>query len=200
MKKLVFKLIFLASLFLPFYKSVHAQKLKFLIPDGVIVQHAGSIGYFSGGINYNLFKRKKGNLDILYGFVPADKGGAFSTLSTKFSFQPFEIRINKWITLFPVSPGAFLNYMIGNDFDLTWSNEQYPGGYYYWSEALRAHISISNEVKFHSKKSSEKKLQSLALYYEINTNDAYLVNYVQNSGTISLSDIFFGGFGLRVKF
>jgi hypothetical protein len=200
MKKLVFKLITSFFTALTFVSPSKAQKLKFLIPDGVLAQHAGSIGYFSGGITYDLFKNKRGNLDILYGFVPANKGGAFSTLSTKFSYQPFEIKINKSIALYPVNPGAFLNYMISNDFNLTWPDGQYPRSYYYWSEALRAHLFFSNEIRFKLNQNNKNSIRNLSLYYEINTNDAYLVNFFQNNNTISIGEIFKSGFGLRVKF
>ena len=200
MKKLVFKFITSFFAIVILVSSTKAQKLNFLIPDGVLAQHAGSIGYFSGGINYDLFKNKRGNLDFLYGFVPANKGGAFSTLSSKFSYQPFEIKINRWIELYPANPGAFLNYMISNDFNLTWPDGQYPRSYYYWSEALRAHLFFNNEIKFKLNQTNKNNIKSLSFYYEINTNDAYLVNFFQNNNSISIGEIFKSGFGLRMKF
>lgn len=177
-----------------------AQKLKFLIPDGAVLQHAGSIGYMSGGISYDLFKNKRGSLDLLYGYLPESKGGAFSTVSTKLKYRPFVINISKSLTFYPFNPGTFISYMVNKDFDLTWDKNQYPKGYYYWSEALRLHLSFSNELKLNTLASNSSKIKSVALYYELNTNDVYIINYVQNKTYLSITDIFKAGIGIRASF
>ena len=194
------KITFLLVLF-GFSIESRAQKLKFLIPDGAVAQYAGSIGYASVGANYDLFKNKKGSLDIFYGYLPKNKGGPFSTVTTKFAYRPFVIKANQWLTFYPLNPGTFISYTVNKDFDLTWDKDQYPYLYYYWSEALRFHISFSSEVKFKTQKmSSNKKLNALSIYYEINTNDVYLINYVQNKRYLSITGIFKAGIGIRAKF
>ncbi|OAQ39946.1 hypothetical protein A5893_09675 [Pedobacter psychrophilus] len=178
-----------------------AQKLKFLIPDGAVVQHAGSIGYFSGGVSYDLFKSKKGSLDITYGYLPENKGGAFSTISTKFIYRPLKIKANDWLTIYPINPATFISYTVNKDFDLTWDRGQYSKGYYYWSEALRIHLAFGSELKFNTNKLIQsKKINALSLYYEINTNDVYIINYVQNKSYLNITDIFKAGIGLRAYF
>ena len=178
-----------------------AQNLRFLIPDGAVIQHAGSIGYFSGGVHYTLFKNKKGSFDLIYGHVPKSKGGGFSTLSTKFAFRPYEIELNKWLIIHPVNPGAFLSYTLNKEFDLTWDRGQYPKGYYYWSEALHLHLSFSSELEIDTRKVlSSKFLKNVIIYYEVNTNDMYLVNFIQNSKALSVTDIFKAGIGIKASF
>lgn len=178
-----------------------AQDLRFLIPDGAIVQHAGSIGYFSGGVSYNLFKKQNGSLDIMFGIMPNSKGGGFNTLNTKFAFRPFDIKINDWLVLNPVNPGAFLSYTLDKEFDLGWSRDQYPAGYYYWSEALHLHISIGSEAKINMNSLlSSKKIRALTVYYEVNANEMYLVNYIQNTKALSITDIFKAGVGIKASF
>lgn len=189
-------LVLLASI-----EPVMAQKLRFLIPNGVVIQHAGSIGYFSGGVNYALFENKKGSLDIIYGHIPKSKGGGFNTLSTKFSIRPYELKANRWLTIHPVNPGAFLSYTLDKDFDLTWDKGQYPRGYYYWFEALHLHLSFSSEIKLNTRELLSSKFpKSLAVYYEVNTNDMYLVNYIQNKRSLSLRDVFRAGIGIKTAF
>jgi hypothetical protein len=58
-----------------FFVSQLANAQKFLVPDEAILQYAGSIGYLSVGGGYKLFKNERGNLDFLYGYVPASAGG-----------------------------------------------------------------------------------------------------------------------------
>lgn len=181
--------------------KVSAQNLHFLIPDGAIVQHAGSIGYFSGGVSYDLFKNKRGSFDVMYGIMPESKGGSFSTLTTKLAYRPFEIKVKDWMIIHPVNPGAFFSYTIQKDLDLTWDKGQYPKGYYYWSEALRAHVSLGSEFTFNTTNLLKaKKPKSLTLFYEVNTNDMYLVNYFQNLKALSVTDIFKAGVGIKASF
>ena len=179
----------------------HAQKMRFLIPDGAVIQHAGSIGYFSAGVDYDLFRNKRGSLDLLYGYVPESKGGAFSILSAKFAYRPFEIKVAPGLLFHPVNPGLFFNYTIDKNFDLLRDRDQYIKGYYYLSEALRAHVSLSSEVSVDPAVLGQKgPLRAVAIYYELNTNDMYLVNYFQNTKGLSLSDVFKAGLGIKVSF
>lgn len=178
-----------------------AQKLKFLIPDGAVIQHAGSIGYLSAGINYDLFRKKRGSLDFMYGYLPESKGGNFSTATVKFAYRPFEIKANQWLTIYPINPGTFISYTLDKNFDLTWDKDQYPKGYYYWSEALRFHAAFGTEFKINTNKLiSSKKIKSISLYYEINTNDVYVINYFLNKRYLDITGIFKAGVGLKASF
>lgn len=201
MNRSTFKYAIIIWILSAFPPKASAQKLRFLIPDGAIVQHAGSIGYFSGGVNYNFFKNQRGSFDVMFGVLPESKGGSFKTLSTKFAYRPFEIKVNDWLIFHPVNPGAFLSYTLDKEFDLTWDKDQYPKGYYYWSEALRFHVSFGSELKFNTTELwDSKKIKALTLYYEINTNDMYLVNYIQNTQAVSVTDIFKAGIGIKASF
>ncbi|NEU07934.1 hypothetical protein GZH53_06380 [Flavihumibacter sp. R14] len=194
---------YIATVFciIAFSLAASGQKLRFLIPDGAIVQHAGSIGYFSAGIDYDLFKNRKGSLDIMYGMQPHSKGGGFSTLSTKFAIRPFEITAAPWLIIHPVNPGAFLSYTFDDDLSLVHDRDQYIKGYYPLSEALRIHLSFSSEFKFNTSTLLKSgKLKSATLYYEVNTNDIYLTNYVQNTKGLSVTDIFKAGIGIKASF
>lgn len=178
-----------------------AQNMDFLIPDAAIIQHAGSIGYFSVGAGYEIFKNKRGNLDFHYGYVPASKGGELHTLAVKFAYKTIEVELNDFIKLFPLNPGLFLSYTFHDELLLKFSSSQYPVGYYYWSTAIRPHLSVSNEVEFDLDKFKKNfGIERISVFTEFNTNDYYLINYVQNTSTISLTDIFMLGIGVRLIF
>ncbi len=183
------------------FLSPHADAQSFLIPDELIVQHAGSIGYFSAGAGYKFFKDDRGNLDLLYGFVPASKGGKLQIITAKFAYKPFVVKLNKIGTLYPFNPGLFLTYTAHEDLQLKFSKDNWPKGYYFWSEAIRPHISFSNEIEFSELKFiKEAGLKSFSLYSEFNSNEWYLVNYFQNAPEVSVTDVFKLGIGLRVRF
>jgi hypothetical protein len=178
-----------------------AQKLKFLIPDAAIAQFAGSIGYFSIGAGYEIFKSKRGYLDFNYGYVPASKGGELHAITVKAAYKTFEIELGNWGKLYPFNPGIFLSYTFHEDLSFKFNPSQYPQGYYDWLPALRPHLSISNELEFSMAEIPHNLgIKKVGLYTEFNTNDFYIVNYFQNVSALSLTDIFQLGVGIRLKF
>ncbi|WP_432710888.1 hypothetical protein [Pedobacter sp.] len=195
-KYLIFGFVML--LFFPAPK-VHAQFSKVLIPQDVTLQHAGSNGFMSAGFGYNFFKNKRGHLDLGYGFVPEKRGGELHILSLKFNYRPWEIHITDGIKLYPANPGAFVTYHLGPQFDFYWDKDTYEDGYYWWSTALRPHLSLSTEFNFDMKKLFKTdKIKNISVYSEFNTNELYLVSYFQNAGTLNLTEIFKLGVGIRV--
>lgn len=185
----------------PFF--LKAQFLKKLVPDDAIVQYAGSIGFLSAGLGYDLFGNKRGSLDFNFGYVPKTAGGPLRILSLKFAYRPWKVSFGKWGTFYPLNPGTFLSYHFGKDYDFQWDENQYVKGYYWWSSALRPHLSFSNEVKLNLKKIFNSKapgLQSISIYSEFNTNELYLISFLQNVDALSVTHIFKVGFGLRLRF
>jgi len=178
-----------------------AQNLKFLIPDAAIIQYAGSIGYFSVGAGYEIFKNKRGYIDFNYGYVPASKGGELYAVTAKFAYKPFDIKLKDWGKLYPFNPGFFLSYTFHEDLPFKFHSSEYPSGYYYWSPALRPHLSFTNEIEFSMAKIWDGLgIKKIGVYSEFNTNDYYIINYFQNVSSLSLSDIFQLGIGIRLKF
>lgn len=181
--------------------NVKAQKLKFLIPDEAIVQYAGSIGYLSAGAGYDIFGNKRGNLSFHYGYVPGSKGGELHIATVKLGYKPWKINLKDWAKLYPFNPGFFATYTFHKDLGLFFPKGQYPGDYYYWSEAIRPHLSFNTELELKPPKALKNSgIRALGLYIEANTNDFYLINYLQNVSALRMYDIFQLGIGLKVKF
>ncbi|WP_442588224.1 hypothetical protein ACSBL2_19455 [Pedobacter sp. AW31-3R] len=193
-------LIFSIILMVPGFQKAMAQKsfAKFLTPDYAELQHAGSIGYMSAGIGYNLSKKERTALSFHYGYVPEVKGGELHIAAVKFQYKPFAIRIKDKLTFYPVNPGVFLSYTFGKQFGFSFDDDQYPKGYYFWSPALREHISLSSELKIMGDKTS--RIKSISLYTEANTNDLYMISWFENRTTTPIQEIFHLGFGVRMYF
>ena len=178
-----------------------AQGSKTLIPDAATVQFAGSIGFISVGAGYELFHNKRGSLDFTYGYVPASKGGQLHIITTKFAYRLFEIRIKDFAKVYPINPGLFISYTINKDLPIKFSGSQYENGYYWWSPALRPHLSFSSEIDINTEKDWNKSaIKSISMYLEVNTNDYYAINYIHNPKSLSIGDISQVGLGLRIKF
>lgn len=182
--------------------TVRAQKkMSFLIPQEAIIQYAGSIGYLSAGAGYEIFGNRRGNLSFHYGYVPKDKGGELHITTLKIAYKPWQVSLKKWGTFYPFNPGFFISYTFHRDLSVSFPSGQYPGDYYYWSEAIRPHLSFNSEVVLKTPSALKSTgIRGLGLYLEANTNDYYLVNFVQNTSELKIDDIFQLGIGLRVKF
>lgn len=178
-----------------------AQVIRQLVPDVAIVQYAGSTGFISGGAGYNLFNNKRGNLDFSYGYVPASKGGPLHIIALKFAYRPFEIGVEDSFKIYPINPGVFVTYTIDKDLPIKFNEPQFEKGYYWWSAALRPHISLSSEIELNMEKDwNNLKIKSVSIYSEFNTNDYYIINFILNPNSLSITDIFQAGLGIRIKF
>jgi len=171
--------------------------IKAIIPDQVNLQYAGSIGYMSTGVGYNLFKEKAA-LSFHYGYVPEVKGGELHITAVKFEYKPWAIRIKDKLVFHPINPVVFLSYTLGKNFGLGFDRDQYVKGYYFWSPALREHLGVSSELKILGDRSS--KIKAISLYTEANTNDLYLISWYENRTTTPIYQIFHLGFGMRMYF
>ncbi|WP_442795473.1 hypothetical protein [Pelobium manganitolerans] len=205
MKPLFTKLLFV--LILVVNASVFAQNTTstvrhhWYVPRSAVLQHAGSIGYFSVGASYKLNKSGNSTLDFTYGYVPVKFGGDLNIITTKFTYRPYHFKIKDWGTLYPTNPGIFFSYHAGGDYDSTWDDDNYPKGYYWWSTAIRPHISLSTELKLNARKLLPNlHIKSLSLYSEFNTNELYAISYFQNPRDLNLTGIFKLGLGTRVEF
>jgi hypothetical protein len=176
-----------------------AQDLSWLTPPAVVSQYAGSTGFGSVGAGYDLFAGN-GSLDLLYGYVPPSKGGSIHIGTIKFAYRPVHLPIGRFIDLRPVNPGLFITYHFGKEYNLTWDNDYYPKGYYWWSPAARIHLSLSSEVLFKYRRGVSADKKRAAIYTEFNTNDLYAVSWWLNKKTISFLDIVKMGIGVRIYF
>ncbi|HEY5824064.1 MAG TPA: hypothetical protein VIT44_06860 [Cyclobacteriaceae bacterium] len=204
MKRYIFNINWAFTLLalITFVSRLEAQQAstvrKWFVPDHVVVQYAGSIGFISGGAGYDLFKTKNANLDFLFGHVPRFTGSkAINSITLKFNALPIRVVINERTTLYPLTAGAYICYTPGNAYTSrlpSW----YPDGYYWWSEAIRANLFIGGSVNFSLQGMKEKS--RLTAYYELGTNEIKLVSYVQNLHELSIWNIVHGGFGFRYHF
>lgn len=181
--------------------SVAESGGKWWLPTSGLLQHAGSIGYISGGVGYNLNKRGRTTLDLLYGHVPKSKGGPLNIFTAKIAWRPFSVKLWDWGILHPLNPGFFVSYHGGRHFDSKWDDNNYPKGYYWWSTAIRPHISISHEVILFPKMIKKSiPLEKIGLYVEYNANELYLISHFQNKEVSTIQKTFKMGLGIRTYF
>jgi hypothetical protein len=177
--------------------TVHSQRSNWVVPDFVTMQYAGSIGYFSAGVGYNVFKNKA-RFSTHYGIVPENRGGYLNVVSTKLFFKPTTLTIWNRVRMNPIDVGLMGSFHFGDEFETRWPEGVHPKGYYWWHPALRAHLAMESSVTYEFRKGH--RLTSVTGYVEFNTNELYFVSFIQNIDTVSLWDIVKIGTGARLNF
>jgi hypothetical protein len=175
-------------------QTAWSQRAKAL-PDFVTLQHAGSIGFASVGLGYQISKRSSAS--IHYGYVPENRGGELNIVAAKFLLNTWSLRISDRVQLDPLRFGVMMSYHFGKEFRSQWPAHRYPDGYYWWKTSMRAHLVSETSLTIQLRR---RDFHSLTGYIELNTNELYLISYVQNYRSLSLADIIKVGYGIRANF
>src|SRR5687767_10505935 len=122
-----------------------SQKRDWMIPDFGVVQYAGSIGYFSAGLGYNIMK-SKARVIAHFGHVPIGLGGSLNIISAKLYFKPATFTIWNRVRMNPFDIGLMASYHYGDNFEERWPEGVHPRGYYWWHPALRTHLGMESSV------------------------------------------------------
>ncbi len=193
---LIFSIILLGKL----AHGSQTESPSWYIPHHCKLQFAGSIGFLSAGIGYDLFK-EKAEIDLFGGYVPVSMGGiAVTSLTLKMNGKFFTFHPWPEISVTPLIIGAFMNYTLGDKFYLFWPS-RYPKGYFWWISALRfgPEIGLLLNKKMHI--TSFPQIKSLGCYFEISTNDRYLASFYYNPSYLSIiHDLMSAGLGVKVSF
>jgi hypothetical protein len=188
--------IFLLVVF-SFVSTLSVAQAHWTVPDFAVVQYAGSIGYFSGGLGYNVFK-SKARFSTHYGFVPLNRGGKFQVLSAKLIFIPTRLTIWNRVRMNPFDLGLMASYHYGDNMETRWPEGVHPKGYYWWHPALRGHLVMESSVTYEFPKGH--RFTSITGYVEFNTNELYFISFVQNIETVKIADVVKLGTGVRLNF
>lgn len=168
-----------------------------LVPKQNKLQFAGSMGMFSGSIGWYYGKKNQWETDVFLGFIPKSKSqNLHVTFTVKETFTPWRKSINDNLEFEPLTTGIYINKIFGEYF---WNKlpKKYPNGYYFWAVNTRFNIFIGQTLTFKLKKTSLSG-KELSLYYELSTNDLYLISAVGNR-SISAFDIMGLSLGIRYR-
>jgi hypothetical protein len=166
-------------------------------PDHLVLQYGGSIGYFSGGAGYDVFKNRA-RASVHYGYVPEGLGGNLNIFSGKLIFIPRSWQLSEKVKINPFDVGLMVSYHAGSDFRSTWPEHRYPPNYYWWQTSFRFHLNVESSIT--TKIRDHTVFKSVTGYIEFNSNELYMVTYFQNRHALSPADIIKLGAGARFHF
>lgn len=198
MRKILLSILLLAGCAANAQEQQPVEKTrKWYMPDHLKMQFAGNVGFLSGGPGY-ISRNKTLETDLLFGFLPQKYGGdALVSITLKTTYSPWRIPLKNTAYINPFSMGIWLSYTFGAQFDTSWPS-YYPAGYYWWATAMRPGIYIGGKAGKQITMNNKKR--GLEAYYELGSYDLKMITYVQNVGTVKLSDIFSLALGVKLAF
>ena len=168
-----------------------------VIPTQVKGQFAGSMGMFSVGPGWDYGKRRQWETNVYLGMIPGNKyEEGHATFTLKETYTPFRINLGKDFHIEPLTVGLYMTKIFGEYF---WAKlpERYPKDYYFWAVNTRFNISLGQSLTIPC--NGKMFSRSISVFYEVNTNDLYLISYVGND-YIKLKDIIGLSIGVRFRF
>jgi hypothetical protein len=166
----------------------------------LVLQTGGGLGMVAGGAGYS-FLRDRLETDVLLGYVP--KRYANSTLSLaslKVMYSPFHLPVAEKFQVVPLTVGAYFSYTHGTINDEV--RGQYSKDYYWFSTDTRFGALVGGRVTYLAAPvAATGQPRKLSFYYELGTNDLYLVSYFANMhGGLGLGQILTLALGVKADF
>jgi hypothetical protein len=190
------------------YKNGYDQKLEKyqrrwnkLIPTMTNVQYAGSMGLVSIGTGWVYGKQHQWETQLFFGYLPKFSGEhANITMTLKENYVPFSLKLgNNGFSYEPFSTGIYLTTVLNSQDFWVKQSDRYPDGYYWFSSRLRINACFGQafSLKIPSERKNKKR-DSISLFYEISTNDFYIIAFAKNK-SIKLNEIFHFSFGIKSR-
>jgi hypothetical protein len=165
------------------YDKVAEKRRTFweqLIPTHHQLQYAGGMGLLSAGAGWEYGGKKRLETDMFIGFLPRYSTDKIKwTFTLKEIYTPWIITLKKNFLLEPLSFGLYANVVLNEQFWLA-EPDKYPDWYYAFSTKLRFHVFLGQRVRYRFPPDKRFIWESIALFYELSSNDLYIVSAVTN--------------------
>lgn len=190
-----------ASAQVPTDSAATPSARRWYLPRHAVLQTAGGIGMVSGGVGYSVFRQRL-DVDVLAGYVPRRYAGteALGIFTLKTTYTPYTIALKnpRW-RVQPFSFGGLVNYTPSRTLNRS-RDEKYYDGYYWWSATVRFGAFVGSRLTRQLKPRANGQPRALSLYYELGTNDLYVVSKATNLPGLKVTDILTLGVGGKFSF
>jgi hypothetical protein len=169
------------------------------LPHHMIGQVAGGQGMITLGAGYRIIPHRL-ELDLLAGYVPRRYSiTAMGIFTAKASYLPWVVPLGSqgWVVN-PLAMGAQVNYTASRGLN-TSRDDKYYKDYYWWSSHTRLGVFVGGRVAYSLPlRAPTRPRRYASLYYELGTNDLYLISWWDNRGALSVGDLLTLGLGLKL--
>ena len=171
-----------------------------LIPRFAKFQYAGSMGLASVGTGWIYGKKEQWETDFIIGYVPKyTTTRAKMSVTLKENYIPWHLQTrNQNIFIEPLTCGLYINTILDNDF---WVKEpcKYHSPYYNFSTKVRLNIYIGQRVTYEINPDKRHHFKSVSAFYEISSNELYIVSAFGNRKYLQPTDYLHLSFGVKIQ-
>lgn len=209
-----FRIVILSCLFAFAHQSIAADEIEqsiynrrvdsykdkwaSLVPSYIKLQYAGSMGFLSLGTGWDYGKHRQWETDIYFGFLPKYESSRNKmTFTIKQNYIPWDFSLSDKFSIEPLTCGLYLTSVFDEDF---WPKQpkKYPNGYYWFSLRVRTNFCVGQRFVFNIPEDRRKRSRALSLFYEVSTNDFYLISAFDDS-YLKLHQIFHLSLGAKMQ-
>lgn len=179
--------------------TVPATPLRWYVPTRLLVHTAGGQGLVAVGAGWTA-SRNRLALDALAGYLPKQYSiTPMEIFTAKVSFTPWQLplKATAW-RVQPFTVGGFVNYSASRGLTTT-RGSKYDDNYYWWSSHTRVGAFVGSSAGYVFRPTKRGHARSATAYYELGTNDLYLLSWTTSNGSLPFHDILTLGFGLRLQ-
>ncbi|WP_375416750.1 hypothetical protein [uncultured Hymenobacter sp.] len=167
-------------------------------PRHLLAQTGSGLGLLAVGAGY-AFARDQVETDVLLGFVPRRYAGSSLLIpSLKLLYSPFKVELSESVQLRPLTAGLYVSHTYGiiND-----DRRKYSKGYYWFSADTRVGPLLGGRLSYQRLPAtlSGRRGRQFSAYYELGSNDLYVISYYTggNANSLRLKDILTLGIGVK---
>lgn len=177
----------------------YQKRFNKLIPTHTRIQMYGDMGLVNLGFGWDYGKRSQWETDILFGLIPRYHAKhAHVTFTIKQGYMPWNISLWRNISLTPLKCGMYINTILSDDDFWIHQPSRYPKGYYWFSTRMQFYFYAGQALNINIPQDKRTFCKAISLYYEIGTNDAYIMSAATNK-YLSVFDILRLSFGLKFR-
>ena len=206
MKKLFLPAVLLAAtaapalaLAPPDSSTTTLSKRPWYRPTHLVAQVAGGIGMISAGAGYEFLKNRI-EADVFVGYVPKKYAGTtLTTFSGKLLYSPWRVTLGPKWQLLPLSVGAYFSHTHNTINDGV--KGQYSADYYWFSHDNFYGPLLGSRLTFLAPPiKATGQPRKFSIFYELSTNDLYLLSYTTNTSGLAFGKTLVLGLGVKADF
>ncbi|WP_035564908.1 hypothetical protein [Hymenobacter sp. IS2118] len=178
--------------------TARPDRARWYVPTHLLAHTAGGQGLAAVGTGWTV-SRDRLALEVLAGYLPKKFSiTPVGVFTAKVTYAPWQLGLGgtPWHVR-PLALGGFVSYSASRGISLS-RGSKYEEGYYWWSSRTRVGAFVGGSAGRTFGLTKRGTARSATAYYELGTNDLYLVSWMTNKGGLPLRSILTLGFGVRL--
>jgi hypothetical protein len=179
--------------------TIPPTPLRWYVPSRLLVHTAGGQGVAAVGAGWSAYRNRLA-LETLAGYLPKQLSiTPMGIFTAKITYTPWQLALKAtpW-RVQPFTVGGVVSYSASRGLTTT-RGSKYDDDYYWWSSHTRVGGFVGSSVGYAFKPNKRGHPRSAMAYYELGSNDLYLLSWTTSGGALPFHNVLTLGFGVRMQ-